>query len=434
MTKTPWAEKAAIPDVLPAPAPAKAVPAKGGEKPKMPPPRVFAIGELETPPKDDPNELIKHRYLCRGSGMLVVGPTGVGKSTFTLQAALCWAVGREHFGLVPARPLRSLIIQSENDHGDLAEMRDGIYAGLNFTERERRDANERVLVAREDCRTAAEFCDEVIAPLLEAHQIDILWIDPALAYIGGEANSQKDTGGFLRNHLNPLVHKHNCAVIVVHHTNKPPSGSEKPEWSGSDFAYLGSGSAEWSNWPRAILAVRSLGSHEIYELRAGKRGSRLRWQDEQGERIYSKLIAHAKQDGFCWRDATRAELELERGGASESRFRRFKPSLEDFMTLFPVSFRSEPREALLSADQIKNAFHERGWHRDFYKGLADEAEIAGLLKTSSAGRYNQTLRGRPLLIEAFETQRREKGTLMAEVPLAAPSIAKVRRARKRQSS
>jgi hypothetical protein len=432
MTKTPWADKAAIPEVPTAPAPAsKAAPAKGEEKPKMPPPRVFAIGELETPPKDDPNELIRHRYLCRGSGMLVVGPTGVGKSTFTLQAALCWAVGREHFGLVPARPLRSLIIQSENDHGDLAEMRDGIYAGLNFTERERREANERVLVAREDCRTAAEFCDEVIAPLLEEHQIDILWIDPALAYIGGEANSQKDVGGFLRNHLNPLVHKHNCAVIVVHHTNKPPSGSEKPDWSGSDFAYLGSGSAEWSNWPRAILAMRSLGSHDIYELRAGKRGGRLRWQDEQGERIYSKLIAHAKQDGFCWREATRAELELERGGSSEVRIRRYKPSLDEFMALFPPSFRNEPREALLSADQIKNAFHERGWHKDFYKGLCDEAESTGKLKTTAAGRYNQLLRGLPGHVEAFETKLAEAGSMMAQVPLAAPSITRAKRGRKR---
>ena len=156
MNKTQWADKADIPDAPPAPAPAgKAAPAKDGEKKKLPPPQVFAIGVLEAPPKDDPNELIKHRYLCRGSGMLVVGPTGVGKSTFTLQAALCWSVGRDHFGLVPARPLRSLIIQSENDHGDLAEMRDGVLAGLGFTEHERRDAGERVLVAREDCRTAS---------------------------------------------------------------------------------------------------------------------------------------------------------------------------------------------------------------------------------------------------------------------------------------
>jgi hypothetical protein len=313
-------------------------------------------------------------------------------------------------------------------------MREGIFGGLNFTEQERKEAGERVLVAREDCRTAAEFCEQVIAPLLEQHKIDLLWIDPALAYIGGEANSQKDVGGFLRNHLNPLIHKHGCAVIIVHHTNKPPSGAEKPDWSGSDFAYLGAGSAEWSNWPRAILAVRSLGSHDIYELRAGKRGGRLRWHDENGERIYSKLIAHAKRDGFCWREATHAELELERGGSSELRVRRYKPSLDEFMTLFPASFPNEPREALLSADQIKNAFHERGWHKDFYKGLCDEAECAGRLKATAAGRYNQLLRGVPPVVEAFETRQAEAGSLLAEVPLSSPAPAQRKRSKKCQSS
>ena len=37
--------------------------------------------------------------------------------------------GRPLFGIVPARPLKSLLIQAENDEGDLAEMRDGVIAG-----------------------------------------------------------------------------------------------------------------------------------------------------------------------------------------------------------------------------------------------------------------------------------------------------------------
>ena len=112
---------------------------------------------------------------------------------------------------------------------------------------------------------------------LTKHQPDLLWIDPALAYLGGEVGSQREVGGFLRNMLNPLVHEFNCAVVVVHHTNKPPVGREKPDWNAGDFAYLGGGSAEWANWARAVLALRSLGSHSVFELRAGKRGARLGW-------------------------------------------------------------------------------------------------------------------------------------------------------------
>src|SRR5206468_2700274 len=82
---------------------------------------------------------------------------------------------------------------------------------------------------------------------------------------------------------NPLLREFNCAAVVVHHTNKPPTGKEKPDWSAGDFAYLGGGSAEWANWARAVLGLRSLGSHDVFELRAGKRGGRLGWKEEDGE-------------------------------------------------------------------------------------------------------------------------------------------------------
>jgi hypothetical protein len=218
-------------------------------------------------------------------------------------------VGRPLFDIVPARPLKSLLIQAENDEGDLAEMRDGVIAGLRLREDETALAMENVVVAREDARTGAAFFNTTVRPLLTEHRTDLLWIDPALAYLGGESNSQKDVGGFLRNQLNPLLQEFNCGVVVVHHTNKPPAGREKPDWSGGDFAYLGGGSAEWGNWSRAIIALRSLGSHSVFELRAAKRGGRLGWREPDGvTKSFSKLIAHADEPGaICWREADTSE-------------------------------------------------------------------------------------------------------------------------------
>src|SRR5205807_1283581 len=79
----------------------------------------------------DPNELLRHRFLCRVGGLLLCGPTGIGKSSLALQMMMRWAAGRECFGIEPVRPLKSLLIQAENDDGDLSEMRDGVSAGLN---------------------------------------------------------------------------------------------------------------------------------------------------------------------------------------------------------------------------------------------------------------------------------------------------------------
>ena len=67
-------------------------------------PDVKKLGTLLRPsPDDDPNELLKRRYLCRGGSLLVVGPTGVGKSSLTMQAGMRWSAGQPFFGLTPAR-------------------------------------------------------------------------------------------------------------------------------------------------------------------------------------------------------------------------------------------------------------------------------------------------------------------------------------------
>lgn len=259
---------------------------------------------------NDPNELLRHHYLCRSGIMLLTGPTGIGKSSLIMQGSILWAIGKPLFGIHPTKPLKSLIIQAENDDGDMATMRDGVMAGLNLTEDERQTAGRNVLVCREDTRTLLEFFAQVVRPLLEKHKPDLLWIDPALAYLGGEANSQKDVGSFLRNLLNPTLREFNCGGVVVHHTNKPSSGVEKREWKAGDFAYTGSGSAEWGNVPRAVLALRSLGSHDFFELHASKRGAKLGWLEADGEtNAYTKIIAHAKGHGvICWHEAEKDDM------------------------------------------------------------------------------------------------------------------------------
>jgi hypothetical protein len=245
-----------------------------------------------------------------------------------MQAAILWALGREYFGIKPTRPLKSLFIQAENDEGDLAEFRDGICAGLNLTDEDIKSACKNIFVVREDARSSFRFFNEVVEPLLESQKPDLLWIDPALAYLGGETVSQRDVGQFLRNYLNPLLHEFDCAAVVVHHSNKPPIGKEKSSWQAGDFAYLGSGSAEWANWARAVIVLRSIGSHEIFELRAAKRGGRLGWVNENDEKVYQKFIAHAKEPVVVfWREVDPNEIQT--GGRPKSH------DVEEFLALLP---------------------------------------------------------------------------------------------------
>lgn len=294
---------------------AGAVEDKPGEGQALAPPQARRLGELVLAVGNDEAELLRHRFLCRGAGLLVVGPTGIGKSSLEMQMMILWALGREAFGIQPTRPLKSLLVQAENDDGDLVEMRDGVIRGLELSREDAAAACDRIIVVREDSRTGVAFIAGTLRPLLAEHRPDLVWIDPALSYLGGEASSQKDVGGFLRNMLNPLLREFGCGGVVVHHTNKPPSGREKPDWQAGDFAYLGSGSIEWAGWARGVLALRSVGSHLVFELRAAKRGARLRWKEPDGETIaYTKLIAHSGTPGLiCWREADPSEAPAGRG-------------------------------------------------------------------------------------------------------------------------
>jgi hypothetical protein len=324
-----------------------------------------SLGDLKRRTADDPNELLRTGYLCRGGGLLLAAPTGIGKSSFAIQSQIMFALGRPMFGIKPARPLRSLYIQAENDEGDLAEMRDGVIAGLDLSPGELETVFSNIITAHENARTGRAFFDSTVTPLLELHRPDLLWIDPALAYIGGESNSQKDVGYFLRNLLNPLLSKFNCGGVVIHHTNKPSKGEEKSTWLAGDFAYLGSGSAEWANWARAVLAMKSLGSHYVFELHAAKRGGRIGWKDDEGKTAFARLIGHATEPGvICWRTATEDETPA---GAPKRAGTR-----EDLIALVPLE---KPIAKSLLIDQWKDRFgnHQKG--RAFLDALIADGKL-----------------------------------------------------------
>lgn len=177
-------------------------------------PTARTLDEFIMPFGDDPNELLKYRYLCRGGALLMVGPTGHGKSSLAMQFMIKWGAGQGVFGFEPTRPLKSLLIQAENDDGDLAEMKTGVFNGLNMSQEDQAKACQQIHVSQESAHTGMVLCHKVLEPLLAKIKPDLLWIDPALAYLGGDMNNQKEVGSFLRNHLGPLLIKHNCGAVM----------------------------------------------------------------------------------------------------------------------------------------------------------------------------------------------------------------------------
>ena len=225
---------------------------------------------------EDPTQLLGKRWICRGGSALWVGSSGLGKSVLCMQAAITWAIAESFFGINPhGEGLKSLIIQAENDEGDVAESIQGVFKAMNLTDKQKELVMARVTIVRDCTSTGEKFVDRV-RRLVEKHKPDLVWIDPLLAFIGGDLSSQETASAFLRNMLNPLSLSAGFAWMLIHHTPKPIR--EGNGYQGADKAYSGFGSSELTNWARSVLTLAPSGEDaegkRIYRLEVTKRGKR----------------------------------------------------------------------------------------------------------------------------------------------------------------
>ena len=231
--------------------------------------------------KNDPNQMLGNRWLTRSSFLLLVGPSGIGKSVFAVMFAVFLAAGRRLFGIKVRRPMKSLFIQSENDDGDMAEALQGVLKGASFRGMSRKKLasviQDNLVFVRETGKSGTEFA-KFVREQIAYHKPDIVWVDPLLAFLGCDACDQKGVSDFLRHQLLPISEETGIIWVVVHHTGKPDKESgARAKWTSIDHAYSGLGSSELTNCPRAICVFSTSkaedGSTNFY-LNFAKRGKR----------------------------------------------------------------------------------------------------------------------------------------------------------------
>lgn len=240
--------------------------APGGE-----PTSSVPLSRFTVPRDDDRTVLLGRRYLNRGDGMVFSGPSGMGKSSLTLQAATCWALGRDFFGIRPNGKLKSVIIQAEDSDGDVAEVWVSMKNALRLTPEEVALIDVNVQVVTERVRRGAGFIDEC-RRLVARHQPDLLWVNPLQSYMDGDVTDSQDLGTFLRGGLNSLNEPATCGIVIIHHTTKPPQERKDRAWH--EVQYDMSGGAEIINWARAIVSLRPTDTTGLFNLVLAKRGSR----------------------------------------------------------------------------------------------------------------------------------------------------------------
>jgi len=255
--------------------------------------------------EDDSSTLVGNRWLCRGGQLLLLGQSGIGKSSYTLQQAMTWALGMPFFGMKPKHKLKCLLVQAENDMGDMAEVVQGVMsyvvAQSKMTQTQAVDIlRENVIVARVTAQTGEAFI-EVIRELIAKHgPFDLVYGDPLLSFIGDDISQQAVASHFLRELCNPLAFEHGFAWVWSHHTGKPQSDSKsRAHWNANDYAYIGLGSSELTNWARAICVLQTTKEEGTFKLLLAKRGSRAGVVDEHRLPVTTLILQHADQ-GLHW--------------------------------------------------------------------------------------------------------------------------------------
>ena len=269
----------------------------GISKRKDGPARMPIANLLSFDRKADPYNLIGNRWLCRGSSLVLAGQAGTGKSALLMQACLSWTLGKDFFGIKVERPLRSLVIQAENDLGDMSESFQDICNGLGFDSAERGLIADNLAIFRESVATGPEF-GKVLRRLITEHRADIVFVDPLMAYSGCDLSETSEASAFLRHVIQPILDETGVIIVFMHHTGKPKSKADSEGQTTADLAYQMFGSSEITNWAREVATlVRCQGDEPIYRLALTKRRGRAGLTDINSQPSGQIYIRHSPKQG-----------------------------------------------------------------------------------------------------------------------------------------
>jgi len=277
---------------------------------------------------DPLTNLAGNRWLTRDGSGFVIAPSGHGKSSLAMQLAICWSIGKIAFGIKPARPLRILIVQSEDDDAETKKFVQMIRKmGLSEEEIITLKANTRFEFQRS---LSGDRFIEALDGWLTEWPADIVIINPLTGFLLCDLKDDEKVNLFLRDKLSAVMAKHHCAPLVFHHTPKTNfTKLENMQWY--DWMYAMSGCAGLTNWGRAVLVVAPSKLPGTYRFIAAKRFDEIQWTER--EYWYSHSTEKITLDGqesilVQWLPSTEEQI---RSAEPEKKISKFKNATSEMV-------------------------------------------------------------------------------------------------------
>ena len=155
-----------------------------------------------------------------------------------------------------------------------------------------------------------------IHKIVVKHKLDMVYIDPLIAYIGGDISKQEHVSGFLRQGLAPILKQTGVIANVFHHFPKP-KGKDEQAVSTADMAYSGTGSSDLANFFREVIVLRENGASDPREftLTLTKRSNRSGMVDHTGKLAKMINIRHSEAGSMAWEYCEPAKFTVNRSKA-----------------------------------------------------------------------------------------------------------------------
>lgn len=189
-------------------------------------------------------------FAIRGHLTVLVAPPGAGKSTLGIALAVAGVTGRgEIVGETVHETIKAWVWNNEDDRNELRRRLAAIMQQWNVTPADLRgklglnSGSERPLVIAKATKDGAvvRLPDiEAIIERVQAEGIGLLIVDPFVETHEVDENNNaqiKAVAAMWRE----VARRGDCAVVIVHHTGKPPSASPDA-WTGSLSASRGASS------------------------------------------------------------------------------------------------------------------------------------------------------------------------------------------------
>lgn len=159
------------------------------------------------------------KHLVAGSMALVYGPSGVGKSFFSLDLALSVATGRTFLGKFSVKQANVLYLVSEAD--GCFPVRFEAYEkhhGINI-----RDISTLRLIPEAFNFQEDGVANDLASTLPDGWVPEVVVVDTLFCNLGGDENAPKDMGNFVKT-CHAIKNKFaGASVLIVHHEGKDKS-------------------------------------------------------------------------------------------------------------------------------------------------------------------------------------------------------------------